>query len=75
VGVNKINIVRSTNESTAKHRHENAGPWKANLQDKLSATKGNIELKMGNNQQNVFASESNSSTPRKRIPGIYYTGG
>jgi hypothetical protein len=40
-------------------------------ENKLSATEGNNELKMGNNQQNDFASQSNSSTPRKRISGIY----
>jgi len=32
-------------------------------EDKLSATKGNNELKMGNNQQNDFASQSSISTP------------
>ena len=44
--VNKITIITSTNESTAKHRHENAGPWKVNCEDKLSATKETEEVKM-----------------------------
>jgi hypothetical protein len=32
-------------------------------EDKLSATKGNNDVKMGNNQQTDFVSQSNSSTP------------